>query len=729
MLRKIIIFLVNVIFRKRSLEKQKPQEGDLLDDDIPRYPPFAKGLPIANTPRILSTQRELINRIKKTLRFNNEEFNRIVAPVIERYAAYVHLLPASEDHHHRGAGGLFRHGLEVGLWAAQRAGGKEFFIGDTPEDRSKNKPRWQFAAFLGGLLHDVGKPLSDVSVVNLDGSREWNPYDTSLSEWLDREKLDKYFLRWRSKRNKRHEKFSMMNLDQIITPCAKSYLNEPGPFIIEQLLESIVGTGASDGLSKLVLWADSESVRLDIQQQRLNLDEYAYGVPVERFVFDALRRIAPISKVNETGALIWRDEHSIFISWEGIVAEIHNLLQRDKTPGVPRNADSLADILIERGFAIPFTQPDTGKQARYWKVYPEPLNGIPQQCLRIDDTDLVFTNEPPSPVKISLKPPSPAQSHSTQEVVTEPVVQASAARPPETIENPNHKAEPEESPVVLTEALEAEYLQYALPTEQVSQSAASKNNTKRKKSAKEIKSEGDPAQPDESEALPKNECPVIRNNFPDSEEECKSKIGERTIALPIKPSKGKDLLELALRKRSEGILAIERLIDRSFGIPYPIGAQYLGEPRQVMNDLFEDGLLKIDPSSPNKTSIVGGKKYLIVNADVSKSIGAILEGNATEASVQTEEEEVRAKPKKANVNPEIIFNEFLTQCLRGFGNLIEGEVVEEHGETSLRYKIDKRSIKKIADFYSQSPATINLLLRKQAGISIDDKFICIDTSI
>ena len=38
----------------------------------------------------------------------------IVAPVIARYVAFSHLLPASESHHHRGAGGLFRHGLESG---------------------------------------------------------------------------------------------------------------------------------------------------------------------------------------------------------------------------------------------------------------------------------------------------------------------------------------------------------------------------------------------------------------------------------------------------------------------------------------------------------------------------------------------------------------------------------------------------------------------------------------
>jgi conjugal transfer pilus assembly protein TraI len=33
-----------------------------------------------------------------------------------RLAAFVHLLPASQAHHHRGAGGMLRHSLEVALF-------------------------------------------------------------------------------------------------------------------------------------------------------------------------------------------------------------------------------------------------------------------------------------------------------------------------------------------------------------------------------------------------------------------------------------------------------------------------------------------------------------------------------------------------------------------------------------------------------------------------------------
>ncbi|MCU0970380.1 MAG: TraI domain-containing protein, partial [Gammaproteobacteria bacterium] len=81
------------------------------DPELPRYPPFLKGLPAAPPERLLATQTELVARLQDGLAFTDARFTTLVRPVIARYAAFVHLLPASEAHHHRGAGGLLRHGL------------------------------------------------------------------------------------------------------------------------------------------------------------------------------------------------------------------------------------------------------------------------------------------------------------------------------------------------------------------------------------------------------------------------------------------------------------------------------------------------------------------------------------------------------------------------------------------------------------------------------------------
>jgi conjugal transfer pilus assembly protein TraI len=79
-------------------------------------------------------------------------------------------------------------------------------------------------------------------------------------------------------------------------------------------------------------------------------------------------------------------------------------ISQDKIPGIPRDPDTLADILIERGFAVPNTVQEKGERAyyRYWEVLPEMLQEaagpVKILMLRLESNDLVFTTEPPAAV-------------------------------------------------------------------------------------------------------------------------------------------------------------------------------------------------------------------------------------------------------------------------------------------------------------------------------------------
>lgn len=372
---------------------------NLEDSDIPRYPPFAKGLPATEVSRVLATQGELIERIRYGLGISLDDFNRLLLPVLENYAAFVHLLPASEAHHHRGAGGLFRHGLEAAFAAAQASDGVIFAIDGTPRQRRDNEPRWRLASTIAGLLHDVGKPLSDMSITNKDGTLTWNPYTEFLHDWTTRNKVDRYFLRWRDRRHKRHEQFSLLTVDRIIPVATREYIAEPGPKIMEALLEAVSGTSISNPVTKLMMFADKESVQRDLKQSRLNVDEFAYGVPVERYVFDAIRRLVNTGRwtVNEKGAKVWYLHQGVFIAWRNL-GDLYAIIDQDKIPGIPRDPDTLADILIERGFAIQNKVTEEGGEAtyRYWEVAPDGL-GASMLMLRFDSHELVFTSEPPAP--------------------------------------------------------------------------------------------------------------------------------------------------------------------------------------------------------------------------------------------------------------------------------------------------------------------------------------------
>jgi conjugal transfer pilus assembly protein TraI len=371
-----------------------PDQSPPPDEEIPRYPPFMKGLPAAPVERILATQVDLIQAIEHALSLPDDLYQTIAAPVIARYAAFSHLLPASESHHHRGAGGLFRHGLEVAHWATQAAQGCLFATQATPRERKEQELRWRLAVCFAGLLHDIGKPVSDMAVVDRQGEHTWNPCDENLTDWAAQNGIDRYFLRWRENRHKRHEQFSALVIERVLTRASRTYLLAPGPDIMQAMLETIHGLDRGAKLSELVMAADRQSVERDLKTHTHTVDS-AMGMPVEKYLFDAMRRLIKSGHwlANEKGARLWRFKEGLHIVWRTGAQDIVDTLTRDKVPGIPRDEDTLADILIERGLAVPKTLPD-GRHYRYWRMQPQGLK-VTLYMLRLASTELIYSNEPP----------------------------------------------------------------------------------------------------------------------------------------------------------------------------------------------------------------------------------------------------------------------------------------------------------------------------------------------
>ncbi|WP_445366598.1 MobH family relaxase [Methylomonas sp. BW4-1] len=382
---------------KRLFGDKPAPVGEVLpaiNEEIPRYPPFMKGLPAAPVERILSTQTELIKAIEQALALPDDLYQNIAAPVIARYAAFSHLLPASESHHHRGAGGLFRHGLEVAHWATLASQGCLFATHASPRERKAQELRWRLAVCFAGLLHDIGKPVSDMAVVDSQGQHTWNPCDENLTDWAEQHHIDRYFLRWRENRHKRHEQFSALVIERVLTRESRSFILEPGPDIMQAMLEAIHGLDRGSKLYELVMTADCKSVERDLKAHYHSIDS-AMGMPVEKYLFDAMRRLVKSGNwsVNEKGARLWRFKEGLHIVWRIGAQDIVITLAKDKVPGIPRDEDTLADILIERGLAIPKLLPD-GRQYRYWRMQPEGLEN-PLYMLRLTSTESIFSNEPP----------------------------------------------------------------------------------------------------------------------------------------------------------------------------------------------------------------------------------------------------------------------------------------------------------------------------------------------
>ncbi|MBF4360626.1 TraI domain-containing protein, partial [Vibrio anguillarum] len=153
----------------------------------------------------------------------------------------------------------------------------------------------------------IGKPVSDLSITDEDGRYQWTPFLETLSQWTSNNSIERYFIRWRDGRCKRHEQFSILVLNRVMTPELLAWLTQPGPEILQAMLEAIGNTDPDHVLSKLVIEADQTSVQRDLKAQRISVDDNALGVPVERYLLDAMRRLLASSQwlVNQRDARVW----------------------------------------------------------------------------------------------------------------------------------------------------------------------------------------------------------------------------------------------------------------------------------------------------------------------------------------------------------------------------------------------------------------------------------------
>ncbi|MFE8033857.1 MobH family relaxase [Thiohalocapsa marina] len=382
----------------------------LLDEEIPRYPPFIKGLPLPPLPQLLATQQALIERLQRELILGPDDdgtdlWETYVAPVIERYVAFVHLIPASEVHHHRGAGGLYRHGLETAFHAARASRGVLVGLDRPRVEQRRLEPRLRVAAALGGLLHDAGKVIYDVSATDRTGHSTWSPIDEDLSAWAARLDLDRYFLHWREQRHHGgHELFNVAALKRILPSRVERWLSQPDPELYGGFLAAVTGVPHSSVLVELVRQADRHSVERDLREHRIAPIDTAVGVPVDRYLLDAMRRLLHDGRwrVNVPGARVWLlREGGLHLVWPGAAQDITELLAADRVPGIPRDPHSIAELLLERDLAV--ARVDAAGRHATWRLAPavlaqEGAKPILLTMLRLKDPELLFPDGAPPAV-------------------------------------------------------------------------------------------------------------------------------------------------------------------------------------------------------------------------------------------------------------------------------------------------------------------------------------------
>ena len=169
---------------------RRPMPGTSSQSQV-RPGPVQQSAPSARHLEVLPAQRlfdvtgtsPLVELIRQRMGFTPENFERDVRPLLAAFAEFVQLLPASESHHHAQPGGLLVHLLEVAAHALHFRDAYKLPLGVAPEEQTRLAARYTYAVLVAGLLHDIGKPVTDV-VVQLQGasgeSKPWVPLGLSL---------------------------------------------------------------------------------------------------------------------------------------------------------------------------------------------------------------------------------------------------------------------------------------------------------------------------------------------------------------------------------------------------------------------------------------------------------------------------------------------------------------------------------------------------------------------
>lgn len=343
---------------------------DVGDYAITRYPPFDQGIPLTKIDKLIHSQQELITRIFRTAGVSRADFEQQYEPVIRNLARHVHLLPATSTTYFRGTGGLFRMSLEVGLNSLQSANVAVFPVGGGVERRFFIQPKWSLATFLAGLCSQNYRTVNSMAVLTRN-HQQWTPLLSHLYDWAEEQGADVYFVRWMDDvQVQGAQACAAYSISQVVPHEVLQWLASDNNQVVPSMTAAIAGveTNASENpISRLVAPVITRVIEDDLKRSATNYGHLVIGAHLEPHLVDAMRRLVRsgkwVANNQAAGGRLWVGAEGVFIDWPTAAQDISNLLSRDSFAGIPKDQDTLADLLVNAGLLQP-----TPKGSRYWTI-------------------------------------------------------------------------------------------------------------------------------------------------------------------------------------------------------------------------------------------------------------------------------------------------------------------------------------------------------------------------
>ncbi|PIX72210.1 MULTISPECIES: MobH family relaxase [unclassified Shewanella] len=346
--------LLNSLWSRIDVWKSVKSKTELEDerklDAVLHYPLKTASIPLVQIESLLNRHKDKIRIIERDIGLIHKgcEFNFVdlVESTIRAYIGYCHLIPASEMDHHQYIGGLLEHSLDVSIRSLQFS--MSFMLdqmGLVDEDQAR-RPRYEFAAWVCGLLHDAGKIISNVQVIGSNGEI-WRPLNESIFDWAERNQIKEYTVVHQKERLQNdHETNSVHFLPLVLNDVAKNYLIGSHDDLYSMITQTLVHYHSYKGyLFNAVRKADSESTYEDYARVWLHDSSRKKSLTIG--VVNAMRSLYSNWVVNKIGGDLFVFNHQVFLSADRPISDVIKKCI-DYEIKLPTSPKALISILLDK---------------------------------------------------------------------------------------------------------------------------------------------------------------------------------------------------------------------------------------------------------------------------------------------------------------------------------------------------------------------------------------------
>ncbi|NOT11583.1 MAG: hypothetical protein HOP23_07120, partial [Methylococcaceae bacterium] len=219
----------------------------------------------------------------------------------------------------------------------------------TPEIRRENEALWTHAAFLTGLFSESILVIARISVYSEEVGIEWHPGMESIFQWMQRNKLKSYHIRW-SEKEDRAMIYALAG--KTIKPEQAEILAQGEKAIYKTLLSALHDQeDLNNPLVKI-----NRSVKYKLIERDEAGDPSRYGKPLagmhlDPWLIDAMRHLVEKKRwvVNEENGRCWHGKDGVYLVWPLAASDMQRELKESESPFVPNTKEILAELMQEAG--------------------------------------------------------------------------------------------------------------------------------------------------------------------------------------------------------------------------------------------------------------------------------------------------------------------------------------------------------------------------------------------